>query len=292
MDAVITYVNGLDPEWQESFRTSIGGSSKGKQYRDWGTLRYLLRGIERHLPFVRNVYLVVSGESQVPEWVDRENLKVVFHRDIIPERFLPVFNSASIEIFLHRIPGLDREFIYFNDDIFPLRDCRPEDFFREGRAAAHFQRHLFASGMYKRHSRNGDRLAREAAGLGPSALFRRPQHACTALLREVFEEVWQLEAGRLEASVSPVRREDNVNFSVFADYAFYTGRTFPHRVSNRHFSTAVASMDRVCSFLDNPSSDFVCINDVDMSEDKYQLYRKRLLEAFERAFPEKSRFEL
>ena len=51
-------------------------------------------------------------------------------------------------------------------------------------------------------------------------------------------------------------------------------------------------MDRVCSFLDNPSSDFVCINDVDMSEDKFQLYRKRLLEAFERAFPEKSRFEL
>ena len=89
-----------------------------------------------------------------------------------------------------------------------------------------------------------------------------------------------------------MRREDNFNYYLFTDYAFYTGRTFDRKVSNRHFSTAVASMDRVCSFLDNPSSDFVCINDVDMSEDKFQLYRKRLLEAFERAFPEKSRFEL
>ena len=292
MDIVITYVDGLDPVWQESYRSCVGDTINTKHFRDWGTLKYLLRGIERHLPFIRNVYLVVSGESQVPEWADRENLKVVLHRDIIPERFLPVFNSASIEIFLHRIPGLDREFIYFNDDIFPLRDCRPEAFFREGRAAAHFQRHLFASGMYKRHSRNGDRLAREAAGLGPSALFRRPQHACTALLREVFEEVWQLEAGRLEASVSPVRREDNVNFSVFADYAFYTGRTFPHRVSNRHFSTAVASADKVCTFIASPTADFACINDVNMPEEKFAVFRDALLEAFGKAFPGKSRFEL
>jgi hypothetical protein len=291
MDIVITYVNGLDPVWQESYRSCVGDSINTKHFRDWGTLKYLLRGIERNLPFVRNVYLVVSGESQVPEWADRENLKVVLHRDIIPERFLPVFNSASIEIFLNRIPGLDREFIYFNDDIFPLRDCRPEDFFREGRAAAHFQRHLFATGMYKHHSRNGDRLAREAAGLGPSALFRRPQHACTALLRDVCDEAWSLEAGRLEASVSPVRSEDNVNFSLFADYAFYTGRTFPHRVSNRHFSTAVASADKVCGFIAAPTADFACINDVNMPEEKFTVFRDALLEAFGKAFPSKSRFE-
>ena len=104
MDAVITYVNGLDPVWRESYETYVGGSSAGKRYRDWGTLKYLLRGIERHLPFIRNVYLVVSGESQVPEWVDRSDLKVVLHRDIIPERFLPVFSPPPIEMFLYRIP--------------------------------------------------------------------------------------------------------------------------------------------------------------------------------------------
>ena len=291
MDAVITYVNGLDPVWLESYRSCVGDGINAKHFRDWGTLRFLLRGIEVHMPFIKNVFLVVSGESQVPEWADRSRLKVVLHRDIIPERFLPVFNSASIEIFLHRIPGLDREFIYFNDDIFPLRDCRPEDFFREGRAAAHFQRHLFASGMYKHHSRNGDRLARGAAGLGPQALFRRPQHACTALLRSVFEEVWSTEAERLETSVSPVRREDNVNFSAFADYAYYTGRTFPHRVSNRHFSTAVASPDRICAFIAAPTADFACINDVNMPEEKYLQFRDSLLEAFGKAFPVKSGFE-
>ena len=292
MDAVITYVNGLDPVWLESYRSCVGDGINAKHFRDWGTLKYLLRGIEVHMPFIRNVFLVVSGESQVPLWADRSRLKVVLHSDIIPERFLPVFNSASIEIFLHRIPGLDREFIYFNDDIFPLRDSRPEDFFREGRAAAHFGSHLLATGMYKHHSRNGDRLARASAGLGPRALFRRPQHACTALLRSVFEEVWSMEGERLEASVSPLRSEDNVNFSVFADYAYYTGRTFPHRVSNRHFSTAVASPEKICAFIAAPTAGFACINDVNMPEEKYLLFRDSLLEAFGKALPEKSRFEL
>ena len=292
MDAVITYVNGLDPVWQESFRTRIGGPSGGKQYRDWGTLRYLLRGIERHLPFVRNVYLVVSGESQVPEWADREQLKTVLHSDIIPERFLPVFSSSAIEMFLHRIPGLDEEFLYLNDDFFPLRDCRPEYFFRGGKASASFHRHILVHGMYKHHCRNCDRVAREAAGLGKALLYRRPQHTCGALLRSVCEELWAREGERINASISPLRREDNFNYYLFSDYAFYTGRTFNRKVSNRHFSTAVATMDKVCSFIEEPSSDFACINDVNMSEDKYQLYRKRLLEAFERAFPEKSRFEL
>ena len=132
MDAVITYVNGLDPVWQEAYRSRLGEDIKRKHFRDWGTLKYLLRGIEAHLPFVRNVFLVVSGESQVPEWADREGLKIVFHRDIIPAQFLPVFNSTAIEMYLHRIPGLDEEFIYLNDDFFPVRDCRQEHFFRDG----------------------------------------------------------------------------------------------------------------------------------------------------------------
>ena len=292
MDAVITYVDGLDPVWREAYRSRVGDAINGKHFRDWGTLKYLLRGIETHLPFIKNVYLVVSGESQVPEWADRSRLKVVLHRDIIPERFLPVFNSAAIEMFLHRIPGLDEEFIYFNDDMFPFRESKPEDFFREGRAAVSFHRHLFATGMYKRHCRNGDALAREAAGLGPSALFRRPQHACVALLRSVCEEIWAREGDHISASISPLRRKDNYNFSLFADYAFHTGRTFPHRVSNRHFSTAVASMDKVCAFITSPTADFACINDVNMPEEKFRLYRERLLDAFEKAFPGKSRFEL
>lgn len=292
MDAVITYVDGLDPVWQAEYRSRVGETVNGKHFRDWGTLKYLLRGLETHLPFIRNVFLVVSGETQVPEWADRENLRIVCHRDIIPEEFLPVFNSTAIEMFLHRIPGLDEEFIYLNDDFFPVRDCRPDYFFRNGQAAAAFRSHLLASGMYKKHCRNCDRLAREAAGLGPSLFYLRPQHTCGALLRSVCDELYGREKDRIRASVTPVRSEINFNYYLFIDYAFHTGRTFTRRVSNKHFSTAVASPERVCGFISAPAADFVCINDVNMDEDRFVLYRDRLRDAFEKAFPHKSRFEL
>lgn len=292
MDAVITYVNGLDPLWQEAYRSRLGEGMNGKHFRDWGTLKYLLRGIETHMPFIRNVFLVVSGESQVPEWADRANLRVVFHRDIIPGRFLPVFNSTAIEMFLHRIPGLDEEFIYLNDDIFPLRDSRPECFFRDGKAAVSFHRHLLASGMYKNHCRNADRLARNAAGLPSSLMYMRPQHACETMLRSVCEELHAREGEAIEESVSPVRSLANYNFNLFIDYAFHTGKTFARKVSNKHFSTAVASAAKVCSFIAAPKADFVCINDVNMPEDRFRMFRDRLLDAFDKAFPAKSRFEL
>ena len=292
MDAVITYVNGLDPVWLEAYRSRLGEDMNGKHFRDWGTLKYLLRGLETHMPFIRNVFLVVSGESQVPEWADRANLRVVFHRDIIPGRFLPVFNSTAIEMFLHRIPGLDEEFIYLNDDIFPMRDSRPEYFFQDGKAAVSFHRHLLASGMYKNHCRNADRLARKAAGLAPSLMYMRPRHACETMLRSVCEELHAREGKAIEESVSPVRSLVNYNFNLFIDYAFHTGKTFARKVSNKHFSTAVASAAKVCSFIAAPKADFVCINDVNMPEDRFLMFRDRLMDAFDKAFPAKSRFEL
>ena len=149
MDAVITYVNGLDPVWREEYSRALNIPALDKRFRDWGTLKYLLRGIETYMPFVRNVYLVVSGRTQVPDWAS-ERLKVVTHKDIIPEKFLPTFNSTTIEMFLHRIPGLDERFIYFNDDMFPVAPSSEEDYFRDGKIVIGFSRHLFAGGMYKR----------------------------------------------------------------------------------------------------------------------------------------------
>ena len=67
MDIVITYVNGLVPEWRESYVKTTGKPFIEKRFRDWGTLKYLMRGIETNMPFIKNVHLVVSHDSQVPE---------------------------------------------------------------------------------------------------------------------------------------------------------------------------------------------------------------------------------
>lgn len=293
MDAVITYVDGNDPVWKQDYEKYTNVPVMQKRFRDWGTLKYLLRGIEKRMPFIRNVYLVVSHPSQVPSWADRENLKIVLHKDIIPEEFLPTFNCNPIEMNLHRIPGLDEEYLYFNDDMFPVGDCSPKDFFRDGKAVIGYYRHLFASNMYKKICRNSDRLAREALGLKPSVFFTRPQHICSPMLKSVCDEVYEkVNAQIRETSATRTRTEDNLNQYLFLDYMNYKGLVIREKISNKHFSVAVASPDSLRDFLHNPTRNLVCINDVRLSEERYEQLRGAILDAFQSTFPSKSRFEL
>jgi hypothetical protein len=245
------------------------------------------------MPFIRNVYLVVSHPSQVPDWVDQEHLNIILHKDIIPEEFLPTFNCNPIEMHLHRIPGLDEEYLYFNDDMFPVGDCRPEDFFRDGRPVIGYYRHLFASGMYKKICRNSDRLARKALGMKPSCFFTRPQHICSPMLKSECEQLYaKVEDEVRKTSATRTRTEENLNQYLFLDYMNYKGLVIREKISNKHFSVAVASPDSLRDFLHKPTRNMVCINDVRLSEERYEQLRGAILDAFESTFPVKSRFEL
>ncbi len=292
MDVVITYVNGNDPVWKQDYEKYTNVPVMQKRFRDWGTLKYLLRGIENRMPFVRNVYLVVSHPSQVPEWVDRKNLKIVLHRDIIPEEFLPTFNCNPIEMHLHRIPGLDEEYLYFNDDMFPVGDCKPEDFFRNGRPVIGYYRHFIAGNMYKKICRNSDRLARKALGLKPSFFFTRPQHICSPMLKSQCAELYSMVEEQVRrTSASRTRTENDLNQYLFLDYMNYKGMVIREKISNKHFSVSVASPESLEAFLRKPDRNLVCINDVHLSESRYEALHDAILNAFESVFPIKSKYE-
>ena len=65
-------------------------------------------------------------------WLNKEHpkLNIVNHKDFIPEKYLPTFNSHAIEWNMHRIPGLAENFVYFNDDMFLIKKVRPEQYFK------------------------------------------------------------------------------------------------------------------------------------------------------------------
>ena len=291
MDIVITYVDGNDPVWKKDYEKYTEVPVMEKRFRDWGTLKYLLRGIEVNMPFIRNVFLVVSHPSQVPEWVDQSNLRIVLHRDIIPSEHLPAFNSTLIEMHLHRIEGLDEEYLYFNDDLFPLKECRPEDFFREGKGVLGFSRHFWCSGMFRRICRNSDRYARKALGMPSSAFFLRPQHTCTPMFRSECARLYADLEDDIVKSLSRIRNQDNLSQYLFLDYQYYKGRIIPERISNKHYSVALATPDKLKSFIMNPTRKIMCVNDVRLSEKRFDALRETIIEAFELRFPSKSRFE-
>ena len=292
MDIVITYVNGLDPEWQKDYEKHTNTPILEKRFRDWGTLKYLMRGIEKNMPFIRKVHLVVARESQVPEWVNRNEVNIVLHKDIIPAKHLPTFNCNPIEMHLHRIEGLDEEYIYFNDDIFPLKPCKATDFFIDGRATLGMSRHLFALNMFKKICRNSNRVARKALGLKPSVCFLRPQHICTPMLKSQCEELYQKVETEIISSLTKTRSSNNLNQYMFLDYMYLRGMLINKRMSKKHFSLGVASEDKIRKYIQSPKHSLVCINDVQMSEESYNEIRRTLLNTFEQVLPEKSRFEL
>jgi stealth protein CR2/Stealth-like protein len=132
VDAVYTWVDGSDPGFQAMRRHYAGPApaDQANRYRSNGELRFSLRSLLRHAPWVRRVHILTNG--QVPGWLDRSHprIHVVTHAEVFPKpQCLPTFNSHAIEMCLHRIPGLSRRFLYLNDDFFLGRDVRPAEFF-------------------------------------------------------------------------------------------------------------------------------------------------------------------
>lgn len=292
MDIVITYVNSLDPAWQTSYKRHTKRSIIDKRFRDWGTLKYLFRGIEANMPYIRKVHLVVSQESQVPEWVNRKTVNIVLHSDIIPAEHLPTFNCNPIEMHLHFIKGLDEQYLYFNDDMFPLMPCEATEFFRNGKAVIGISRHMIPWNMYKRICRNSDRIARKISGLKPSLLFLRPQHICSPMLKSTCKAVYKKAKKEILQSLTRTRESNNINQYLFLDYMYRNGQLINRRLSKKHFSLGTASVKEIHDFIKNPTHRFTCINDVCMSTERYNRLHSAIIEAFEIRFPNKSKYEL
>ncbi|XP_067111161.1 N-acetylglucosamine-1-phosphotransferase subunits alpha/beta isoform X3 [Osmerus mordax] len=100
------------------------------RFEDNEELRYSLRSVERHAPWVRHIFIVTNG--QIPSWLNLDNprITVVTHQDIFQNlTHLPTFSSPAIETHIHRIPGLSQKFIYLNDDVMFGKDVWPDDFY-------------------------------------------------------------------------------------------------------------------------------------------------------------------
>lgn len=110
------------------------------RFRDSEELRYSLRSLEKYAPWIRKIFLVT--DNQVPYWLNLENsrIQIVPHTEIFPNKsHLPVFSSPAIESHIHRIKGLSKKFIYFNDDVFLGAPTYPEDFYFIGGAQRLYQ---------------------------------------------------------------------------------------------------------------------------------------------------------
>lgn len=139
VDLVYLWVDGNDPVWQAKHNAFIGKTEESSpinckgRYANNDELKYSLRSVEMYAPWIRKIFIVT--DNQVPEWLDISNtkVKIIDHKDIMPAESLPCFNSALIEHFLYKIPGLAEYFLLANDDMYLNKAVTVDDFFtKEG----------------------------------------------------------------------------------------------------------------------------------------------------------------
>ncbi|MFU8861072.1 MAG: stealth family protein [Cyclonatronaceae bacterium] len=145
IDAVITWVNGNDPEHLskrrkyaltggEHNRWEVPTGRDDTRFTDNGELEYCIHSIREFAPWIRRIHLVT--DNQIPPFLTPElrrelNVQIVDHRQIFAgfKYALPTFNTRTIETALWRIPNLADHFIYFNDDFILTGHVDPSDFF-------------------------------------------------------------------------------------------------------------------------------------------------------------------
>lgn len=215
IDIVITWVDGQDQKLAEKRRQyalsdelehdDVGGITR---YASIGEINWCLASINRFAPWVHKIFIVTDNqdpnvipflEANFPEGYIP--VDIVDHKDIFKgyERFLPSFNSLSIETMLWRIPGLSRHFIEMNDDLMFGAPVSPEDFFAgDGVPVCYATKAnlplIRLTRMIKRHKDGKPRLTFKgnmiAAALiaGRRWSFLMICHTVKPLVRDAFEE--------------------------------------------------------------------------------------------------------
>lgn len=325
IDFVVPWVDDSDPIWRAKKEKYTGITSKvgseDARYRDWDTLKYWFRGVEKFAPWVRYVYFVT--DDQIPEWlnVDNPKLKWVKHTDFIPEEYLPTFNSNAIEWNIHRIPGLAENFVYFNDDVFLIDETKPEDFFIDGLPCdlpnlsaltpnCFFSHTIFNNScLINRHFNLKNSIAQNKmkwikcqtlGGIFRVGFYGRKRflsesvspHIQLSYKKSNFDKLWEEEYDCIHATcLNKLRDNNDVSSWCVRDWQLLSGDFYPQKRIGRCFHTVSMSHNNdAIDYLRKQKGKTICLNDTEDEKD-FELHKKMIIDEFEKLFPEKSSFE-
>lgn len=277
IDLVVPYVDFQDENWLKTAKEN-GISPSITRFRGQGDFfKYFFRCVDKNLSWINNIYLLVQSESQVPQWIDKTKVKVILHEDFIPKEFLPTFNSSVIEIFLHNIKELSEQFLYFNDDMYVMKELKPSDFFENGKVKQRFYPNI-PEGIFGDTVRNGFNLIFH----NESELM--PDHSIKPLLKSKYKECFDIYEKEIYKSISKTRESKNISIFLYIYYLKKNGLCEDCKITFKYvnrYNYHVFNLLKYCQII--------CLND-DIED--YNIYEDNgLIKEFEKRFSIKSKYE-
>ena len=301
IDYVVTYVDNNDILWVKDYISACMKERRqiylrSARFRNPKTLKYHLRAVEKYIPWIRNVYLVVSGESQIPKWINKENIKIILHKDIIPEEYLPTFNSNTIEMFLYKIPGLSENFIYANDDVYINSKMDKNDFFdlQNGNIRMSIS-HLnleTTNEIFKGMLRKTQEIVFDDLKMNYEDRILKSDHTLKPMKKHLFEYFFKRYPNKMNNALSRFRNENNITLEL-CNFYYYLKNEYSLKSTNdvyREYKDD--NIDDVCKCIKDGSIHTLCINDVTTFKSDFKKYNKKMIKAFEEKLPNKSKYEL
>lgn len=332
IDIVLPWVDGTDQVWLQSKTkwyerlNPLSELNNNNRYQTWDNLKYWFRSVERNMPWINRVFFVTCGH--LPDFLNEDcpKLKVVRHDEFIPTDYLPTFQANPIELNLHRIQGLSENFIYFNDDVFPLTYIDEEYYFRNDKICdeavetpiiptffgdvsqftwnmkaldtAIINRNFNKRVVQKSNPEKwfcteyGDLLERNECCRywNDFAGFRDP-HMPNAFKKSTFEKVWKAEYEILDRTCKDkFRNFSNVNQWLFRYWQLCEGDFYPRRTLGKSYTVTVDNCFELTDVIRTRSQQMICLNEQCVPEE-FDRIKTPINAAFEDIFPEKSIYE-
>lgn len=302
IDYVFPYVDSSKSIWQKSYKDATNQSIDLERFSSHEELlKYKFRAMAKWAPWISNVYILVSDEEQIPEWLNKNTVNVVLHKDFIPKEFLPTFNSCTIEMFLQNIPNLEEKFIYGNDDVYFNDIVKPKFFYPEKDKITMDlrERKLYHEGdinkVWAQIPQNSLKLAARDKSeylnkyIDGIHLYELP-HVDKPMLKSNNEYVYSIYKNEIESSISQLRSVNNLNQSLFTEYLMFHDRALWEMYRFGYFQVG-NDTNRIVEALSTKDKRprEICCNDSDRATEKdYQ----RILSEFKRLYPEKCKYEV
>lgn len=297
-DFVFPYVNPLDLEWQSLYRMYYRSQDanfiSSPRFRENILLKYVFRSIDKYMPWVDRVVLILFSDKQILPWMNLNNIKIVKHIEFIPIKYIPVFNSTTIEMFLPKIKGLNDNIIYSNDDLILLQNTTKEDFFTKDNKPKLFYtiRSIDAESLFQISVKNTFNMVRdENHNFVKNDQYIRPSHLLHPMNKKILNEVWDKYHFSMEKHITRFRNNYvNINQYIYCDYAILKNEATLSD-NNGSYINVVNNNDllKIESLFNNPNDKLsLCINDTETTN---QDIIKQLSSILEKKFPEKSKYE-